>query len=344
MKSIEAFDVTPSQLIPLIRTALEGGKVPIVLGPPGLGKSTMINFLGKEVNREVHDIRAAYLTPTDLMGMPYLDRDTNSMQFAPMGLLPSKPGSLVFWDEGMLAPRAVMNCMLQGVLDNRIGAYEFPEDTWQVMAGNRMEDRCFSEKLSPALVNRLIVFRLKPDLNDWCEWAYGAGIDMRIVAYVRFNPDSLLDFNPSEWNGESNFSSPRSWEALHKLMATDSFKKLSRDMKRVVTVGTVGQAVGTEFSGYLEVYDSLPSLEQVLLEPSKAPVPTEASAKIAAAAMVASHATKDNFSVLLTYAARFEKMFEVFAIKASIARDASLMSTPEIIKWITANKDVFRNA
>jgi len=343
MKSLETFDVTPSQLVPLLKAALHGGKVPIVLGPPGLGKSTMINMLSADEGRAMHDIRAAYLTPTDLMGMPYLDRESNTMRFAPMGLLPTQPGSLVFWDEGMLAPRAVMNCMLQGVLDNRIGAYEFPRDTWQIMAGNRMEDRCFSEKLSPALVNRLIVFRLKPSLDDWCEWAYDADIDMRIIAYVRFNPDSLLDFKPGEWNGESNFASPRSWEALHKIMATDAYKALTRDLRRVMHVGTVGQAVGAEFSGYLEVYESLPSLEHILMDPMKAPVPTEASAKIAAAAMVANHATKKNIDTLLTYAGRMEKMFEVFTVKSIIGRDKGMLSTPDIIKWVTRNPQVFQS-
>lgn len=342
MKNIEAFDITPAQLVPMLRAALHGGKVPIILGPPGLGKSTIVNFLAKEEGRPLHDIRAAYLTPTDLMGMPYLDRETGTMQFAPMGLLPTKPGSITFWDEGMLAPRAVMNCMLQGVLDNRIGAYEFPPDTWQIMAGNRMEDRCFSEKLSPALVNRLIVFRIKPSLEDWCQWAYDVGIDMRIVAYVRFNPDSLLDFKPGEWNGESNFASPRSWEALHKIMSTDHYKALPRDLRRVIHVGTVGQAVGAEFSGYLEVYESLPSLQAVLLDPMKTPVPTEASAKIAAAAMVANHATKKTLGTLMQYVGRFEKMFEVFTIKSIVARDKAMLATPEVIKWVTSNPDVFR--
>jgi hypothetical protein len=342
MKSLESFDVTPSQLTPLLLAALQGGKVPIVLGRPGLGKSAIVAYLAQTAERTMHDIRAAYLTPTDLMGMPYLDRESNTMRFAPMGLLPTKPGSLVFWDEGMLAPRAVMNCFLQGVLDNRIGAYEFPADTWQIMAGNRMEDRCFSEKLSPALVNRLIVFRLKPSLDDWCEWAYDVGIDLRIVAYVRFNPDSLLDFKPQEWNGESNFASPRSWEALHKIIRTPAYQSLPKDMRRVLHVGTVGQAVGAEFSGYLEVADSLPSIQHILMDPMKAPVPTEASAKIAAAAMVANHATKKNIGTLMEYAGRFEKPFEVFTLRAIVGRDKSMLSTPDVIRWVTSNDDVFR--
>jgi hypothetical protein len=79
------------------------------------------------------------------------------------------------------------------------------------------------------------------------------------------------------------------------------------------------------------------------MDPMKAPVPNEASAKIAAAAMVANHATKKNLDTLLTYTGRFEKMFEVFTIKSIVARDKTMLATPNIIRWVTSNPDVFRS-
>jgi len=342
----DAFDATPADLIPLCRAVMKAGKVPFILGPPGLGKSTMMAFLANAAKRPFRDIRLAYYSPTDVGGMPYLDRDGDEaiMKFAKLGLLPSGPGEFILLDEFPLAPRATQNAALQLILDGRVGDYVLPPDTWVAMAGNRAEDRCFGERLSPAMVNRVAVIRLKPSLDDWCEWAYDAGIDLRIVAYVRFNPDALLDFNPSEWDGEGNFASPRSWETLHKLMNCGSdWDSLTRDQKRKLTVGTVGSAVGNEFSGYIEIYEDLPSIQSVLLDPDKAPIPTEASARIASAAMVANHATKQTLGPLLQYASRFEKMFETFAIKAIVARDKSLLSTPDIIRWVTTNKDVFQS-
>lgn len=338
----DTFDVTPAGLIPLCKAILSAGKVPFVLGPPGLGKSTMAAFLAAEAGRPFKDIRLAYYSPTDVGGMPYLDRETNSMKFAPMGLLPTESGHMIMLDEFPLAPRATQNAALQLVLDGRVGDYTLPPDTWIMMAGNRQEDRCFGDKLSPAMVNRVVIIRLKPSLDDWCDWAYDAGIDLRIVAYVRFNPNSLLDFNPTEWDGEGNFASPRSWETLHKTMNSPAWTQLTRDQRRILTIGTVGKAVGNEFSGYIEIYEDLPLIQSVLLDPMKAPVPTEASARIAAAAMVANHATKTTLGALLQYAGRFEKMFEVFAIKSIVARDKGMLATPEIIKWVTANPQVFR--
>ena len=345
----EAFDATPSDITPLCLVPLQAGKVPFILGPPGLGKSTMLAHLSRQHNRPFRDLRLAYYSPTDVSGMPYLDREDSEagtqaiMKFAQMGLLPTKPGEFLFLDEFPLAPRATQNAALQLILDGRVGDYVLPPDTWVAMAGNRAEDRCFGERLSPAMVNRIVAIRLKPSLDDWCEWAYDAGIDLRIVAYVRFNPDALLDFNPTEWDGEGNFASPRSWETLHKLMSAPSWNKLTRDQCRKLTVGTIGHAVGNEFSGYIEIYMDLPSIQAVLLDPDKAPIPTEASAKIAAAAMVANHATKQTLTPLLQYASRFEKCFEVFTIKSLVARDKTLLSTPEIIRWVSSNRETFQS-
>jgi len=345
----DAFDATPADIPTMCLVPLQAGKVPFILGPPGLGKSTMLAHLSRTHNRPFRDLRLAYYSPTDVSGMPYLDRvDTGEgakeaiMRFAQMGLLPIKPGEFLFLDEFLLAPRATQNAALQLVLDGRVGDYVLPPDTWVAMASNRAEDRCFGERLSPAMVNRIVAIRLKASLDDWCEWAYDVGIDLRIVAYVRFNPDALLDFNPTSWDGEGNFASPRSWETLHKLMASPAWSTLTRDQCRKLTVGTIGHAVGNEFSGYIEIYMDLPSIQGVLLDPHNAPLPKEASAKIAAAAMVANHATKKTLTPLLTYASRFEKMFETFTVKAIIARDRTLIQTPEMMRWVTANKDVFQ--
>lgn len=343
MSTNNAFDVTPAGLIPLCRTILESGKVPFVLGPPGLGKSTMASYLAAEANRPFRDIRLAYYSPTDVGGMPYLDRDTNSMKFAPMGLLPTEAGSFIMLDEFPLAPRATQNAALQLVLDGRVGDYVLPPDTWIMMAGNRSEDRCFGDRLSPAMINRVVVIRLKPSLEDWVEWAFDADIDPILTAYVRFNPASLLDFDPTKWDGETNFASPRSWEALNKVMQTSSFKKLPRDLRRILICGTIGTAAGNEFCGYLEVYEDLPSLESVLIDPDTAPLPKEASAKIAAAAMISNHTTAQTLAPLMRYASRFEKMFEVFYIKSIVARNSKLLATADLIRWVTSNKDVFQS-
>jgi hypothetical protein len=341
----EAFDATPAEIPSIAHAVLSAGLVPYIMGPPGLGKSTMLAALSTVHGRKFHDLRLAYYSPTDVAGMPYLGEEQGDavMKFAQMGLMPRDPGGFLFLDEFPLAPRATQNSALQLVLDGRVGSYTLPPDTWVAMAGNRSEDRCFGERMSAAMVNRIVAIRLKPSLDDWTEWAYQRGIDLRIVAYVRFNPASLMDFNPTEWDGEGNFASPRSWEALNKLMSNPAWAQLSRPVQRKLMVGAIGHAVGNEFAGYIEVYDELPSIESVLLDPEVALVPTEASARIAAAAMVANHATRQTLPRLMVYASRFEKPFEMFAVKAIIGRDRSLLTSPDIVRWVSANRDAFQD-
>lgn len=341
---LTTYDCTAAEVIPLTLTVLEAGDVPYILGPPGLGKSTMMNFICEMVKRKMNDMRLAYYMPTDLSGMPHLNPDSRKMEFAEMGLLPDGPGQMLFLDEFPLAPRATQNAALQLVLDGRVGSYTLPDDTWVVMAGNRLEDRCFGDRASSAMVNRVVVLRVKPDLDSWIEWAFNAGIDPTVVAYVQFNPNSLLDFNPTTWDGESNFASPRSWEALDRILKTPRFKTLSRDAQRKLIVGRVGPAVGSEFAGYLEVHSSLPNIAEILLDPRKATLPTEASARIGAVAMCANHTDRKTLGTLLEYVGRFEKRFEVFYVKAITGRDKSLLTSKELITWVIDNKDVFQSA
>lgn len=345
--TIATIDATPKNLGNLIRTVCLSGKVPFVLGPPGIGKSNIMEQVARAAKRTLHDIRLAYYSPTDVSGMPYLDRETNRMRFAPMGLFPDEPGHMIFLDEFPLAPRATQNTALQLVLDGRVGEYALPKDTWICMAGNRTEDRCFGDRLSPAMVNRVVIIRLKPDLESWVEWAQGSGINPLIIAYVNFNPAALHSFNPTTWDGEGNFASPRSWQATDRLMKVDDFHGLDRENRRILVNGNLGTGVGSEFSGFLEVYQNLPPIESILKDPAKAKVPEKMDVRVATVAMCLNHASPNGkvdearISKLSDYLGRFDMMFQGFFYKGLVRSNPKMISTKAVSKWVTDHPDVF---
>lgn len=343
INSNNAFDVTMAELPGLMVPAMEAGLVPIILSSPGQGKSTVCNMIAAEANRRLHDIRLPYYSPTDLAGYPFLTEDPargKVMDFAPMKLIPVDAGEFIFFDEAPLAPRQTLNVALQITLDKRVADKKLPDDTWIALAGNRLEDRCFSERLSAAMVNRTVVFRVRPDLRSWVEWALGR-VSPVVIAFVNFNPPSLSTFNPATWDGESNFASPRSWEFLDRILAQLNSGRISLPQFRILASGILGSGTAAEFAAYLEVYQQLPDIERIKKDPDGAPLPDEPSARIAASACVGNHLDKGNAKALMRYAARFEKRFEVFAMRTAVRRDKSLSTCPEMIQWIIANKDVF---
>lgn len=69
------FEVTPSQLLPILRDCHAAKLNPFVQGQPGVGKSAIVAQYAAEIGAEFIDARLAYYAPQDVQGFPYLDID-----------------------------------------------------------------------------------------------------------------------------------------------------------------------------------------------------------------------------------------------------------------------------
>lgn len=87
--------------------------VPMMIGSPAVGKSSIVHEIAKDYNLKVMDLRLSQCDPTDLLGMPQVSDGRAS--YAPMNtfLLENDPlpegynGVLLFLDEFNSAPRSV---------------------------------------------------------------------------------------------------------------------------------------------------------------------------------------------------------------------------------------------
>jgi selenophosphate synthase len=101
--------------------------------------------------------------------------------------------------------------------------------------------------------------------------------------------------------------------------------------------GTVGRGVAIEFTGFLRVFRSLPSLDGILLNPATAPVPDEPSALCAVATGLARRATEQNFAAIADYAARLAREYGTLLVKSATARLPVLAHHPAFTRWAVAN-------
>jgi DNA polymerase III delta prime subunit len=244
----------------------------LLTGAPGLGKSACIYNLAKALEDDfraegiekkvnVIDIRLLLMTPTDLRGIPTSDNEKKSAVWLKPQILEFDPSdnviNLVILEELASANLSMMNTALQLVHDYRIGEHEIPDNVWMVCTGNRQEDACGASKLTTNLANRLSIldFGSSADYREWREWAMTNEVDQRIIAFLGFKPDLLMQFNPKSKN--SQFPSPRSWENASDIM------KLCGDnveMAFASVAGLVGDGAASEFLAYTKVYSELPSL------------------------------------------------------------------------------------
>jgi hypothetical protein len=73
----------------LIRVCMAKKRPVFIWGPPGIGKSELIEQIGEKESRPVIDMRMLLLDPTDVKGIPYYNVSKNTMEWAPPGELPT---------------------------------------------------------------------------------------------------------------------------------------------------------------------------------------------------------------------------------------------------------------
>jgi len=238
--------------------ALVAQKVPtFVWGAPGIGKSSLVKKIAQQRGIGFVDLRLALMDPTDLKGIPFYQKESKRALWAPPAFLPQEGAGILFLDELNAAAPAVQSSAYQLILDRRIGEYILPDGWAIVAAGNREGDRGVTYRMPAPLANRFVHLELEVDLHEWRTWAYGAGIDPRIIAYVGFKKEHLFTFDPKQ-NAKS-FATPRSWEYVHNILQSDLPETVLLD----VIGGAVGSEVGVGFLSFVKVMDRLPDIAAI---------------------------------------------------------------------------------
>lgn len=341
----------PSQLLRVLdrefTSTTDGHHTPVMLwGPPGVGKSQMVAQVASEHHAPVIDVRLSQMEPSDLRGIPF--RVDNRVEWAVPALLPSteRHGTrgILFLDEITSAPPAVSAAAYQLILDRRLGEYAVPEQWAIFAAGNRQGDRGVTYTMPAPLANRFSHFEVDTHLDDWVAWAYANGIDERVIAFLRFRPELLFDFDPS--HNPVAFPSPRSWEFVHRgLRKFEDHPQLLQGALQAC----VGPAAGIELHAFVNSLDQMPDLDAIL-DGDEVPVPTEIDLQYAVAAALVGRAIAASGSDsaaraignILVYASRFPQremgVMLVSDLHRAIGND--LFEVPAFADWAQAVADI----
>jgi len=329
------------------RSTREGHHTPVMLwGPPGVGKSQMVAQAGARHGAPVIDIRLSQMEPSDLRGIPF--RSGGHVEWAVPAMLPDAdrhaPEGILFLDEINAAPPSVSAAAYQLILDRRLGEYRVPEGWAIVAAGNRQGDRGVTYAMPAPLANRFSHFEVETHLDDWVAWAYPAGIDERIIAFLRFRPELLFDFDPA--HNPVAFPSPRSWEFAHRAL-----QKFGADDELLLESlqACVGPAAGIEAGAFIRNLDQLPDIDAILRGEAQT-VPREIDLQYAVAAALVGRALRARsagegsavYGAILEYAGRFPQREMGVMLVSDLHRAVGqeLFAVPEFAPWARAVADV----
>lgn len=246
----------------LIKTCILNKEPVMNWGPPGVGKSEMVQDIGRELGREVIDIRAGLFSEVDVKGYPFIDQDTKTMRFAISNEFPRDPAStaIMFLDEINAAMPSTMLALYQLILNRRVGEYVLPEGVAIVAAGNRETDRAGIFSMPKPLENRFVHVETTVSFNAWIDWAINNEIHKDVVAFLGKNQSKLLTFNPD--TSARGFATPRSWAKVSRLLT--STKTTDENEMFNIVAGCVGVGLATEFIAFRKIIATLPDPMDIL--------------------------------------------------------------------------------
>lgn len=336
----------PSSLYEAIHVLIPQ-RVPLhIWGSPGVGKSQIVAQVARELSYQFLDVRASQLDPVDWRGIPHVEQGQTT--WATPKFLPSNGKGVLFLDELTSAPQMTQAACYQLVLDRKLGEYELPDEWLVIAAGNRASDRSVHFAMPRPLRNRFVHLDLDPDLQEWCEWAVKAHLRPEIIAFLRFKPDLLHQPGSLDANA---WPTPRSWEmASQVLEGSLNRQKLAAnnpqirvpDVELDLLSGAVGDAAAGEFTAFLRLYRQLPSIDQILLAPDQAPVPSEPSAQYAVATALGRYLTDQSIGRGIRYLDRLPEEFKILAVRDAVIRDQSLTHTPEFVAFGVQHAEVIQ--
>lgn len=241
--------MTPAELKNYLATLLERDlKLSVMLwGPPGIGKSSIVQQLAKERGLELIDLRLGQLSPTDLRGLPVAQGGT--AVWYPPEFLPRTGRGILFLDELNMAPPTLQGIAQQLILDRKVGSYSVPDGWFLWAAGNRKEDRAAVFDMPAPLANRFLHLEARPDFDSFRGYALERELAPDVLAFLSYRPGLLhkMDREQVAW------PSPRSWEMASRLHAAG-----------LDIAPAVGEAPASEFQAFVKLGAGLPDIDAIL--------------------------------------------------------------------------------
>jgi hypothetical protein len=229
-------------------------------GPPGIGKSELVEGITEELDGLMIDLRLGQMEPTDIRGIPFYNKEIGKMDWAPPIDLPDEetasqyPVVVLFLDELNSAAPSVQAAAYQLILNRRVGKYRLPKNVVMVAAGNRESDKGVTYRMPTPLANRFIHLEMKTDFA-----AYQNKIHQDVVGYLSFAKQDLYDFDSK--SSSRAFATPRTWTFVSELLQNDDGDD---ETLTNLIAGTVGEGLAVKFMAHRKISSRLPRPEDIL--------------------------------------------------------------------------------
>lgn len=269
-----------------IDISMDTRNTPVLWGPPGIGKTALINAVIKKRRMLLRTLIGSTMDPTDVAGLPvlkHLPDGTIITEFT----MPDwfyevseyarkfpEYGACVFIDEITTASPPVQAALLTFIQDRRIGKFYLPDNVLIIAAGNPASQAADGWQLAPPTANRFAHIDFIPSKVDWfagmrVAWNSKTVSDFElnhrsfIVAFLT-NNTSLINKMPDDPEAAGlAWPSMRQWDNAARMLG----RAKDKIMGEMVVKSCVGTEASDEYFKWLSQLQ-IPSYEDVISDPT----------------------------------------------------------------------------
>lgn len=302
--------------------------VPMLVSVPGIGKTSVVEQATREAGGRLEVVRLTEYEPSEFAGWNVPDGDKMT-RIKPMWLPNPDEGLVViFLDELAQGATMLQNTAAQVINERRVGPNLLPDNAVVVAATNGSKDRAGTSHTPTHLRDRVCHLHIEPHAGDTIDYFTKIGVHHAIIGYLRFRPDHVSIFN----RDADACPSPRSWERCDTLLRF----KVPSGIRDHGFRGQIGEEITASFLAHLKMIEAVPSIDELIANPTTAPIPKDPGVLYAVAAALSARVDAKNLQNIITYSKRFERQeVATMILTDAYRRDRNVFKVPEFQEWAT---------
>jgi hypothetical protein len=294
--------VNQAELVKLLTFAILNKSTTLTVGPPGVGKTALYEYVAKEIKHDFVAMYPATSDPTEPNGFPFKgDKYANFQLYGKIAkLVETKKPTVCLLDDFGQATNAVQSAYMNPIQCRRLPNGQSISDTVVfALATNRREDGANVQGILEPIKSKVNkIFHLHPTVEPFLEWWLNQDLPVEVYAYLRTYPHRLWDFKPSK--DIVSYPCPRTWEEAGK----DLKRGIPKGLEMACLAGSIGDADACDLLSFIEVMKNAVAPDDVISKPETATIPERAPIMFGLMAGLIYKMNTKNFKPILKYATR----------------------------------------